>query len=944
MLQLQARRFVAAILAFLLVLILSLRVEGEEATIAQTQQLFLKGRYAEALVAAAACKEAEPLASALLQHDLFLETGQREQARTALSVAAKLAPDANEVLRREAQWRLQARDFQRTSEILAPIANDPVAYWLQIECFLRMGKHAEARKALRWFAEQDFEQTADDVASVLALARGLNEHARWSRESKWFDVAVNEVLGTALAKHPNDWRIPALRARLFAEKHNEPAAVDSLNIALAKNASAVELHTLRAELALAKFDLNTAQRACEQATRINSQSQAAACIEADIAFAELRPDKAMEVLAAAQKLHGEQPEILGRLAVALGAMEGSQRRAVVTPSEQIRQQARASGAAGAQLCIAAGEACELMRNVELAKSYYQQAFTLAPELPGLAFHLAMQRLRLNENEGTRELLTTAFQEDPFDIRLKNTLAVLEVLQTYATLETQHFLIRFDRGRDELLAKYVADYLETEVYPELTQRFDYQPADKSVIELYSRSRNTSGHGWLSARMVGLPGLPTIGACSGRVVALASPTDLPRPFNWARVLRHEFVHRLNLEQTHFQVPHWVTEGLAVEAEERPRPSDWTRLLTRRYRENKLFTLADINFGFIRPATSEDRTLAYAQGELYIEFMRSRYTPASAAKLLQALAMNNTTSEAIRRATGVPLAEFEAGYRKYLEQQIAEWKLLEVVGSADADQLRDNFAKTPKNADLQAELAAAYLARGDLALAKRHAGEALGKNAKQQTAAWVLATLAQQSGDMAEAERLAQATLDIQRPHADLLLMLAERKLASKQYPLAEKLLLLGKKQFPSLDKGDELLVKLYAATHDSQKLRPVLEALAFRREDDATLPAKLMELAWQEQDFPATERWAMATLRIDVLHAAAHAYRGLALARQGRNGESLPEFAVAVKSDKMLPAWKLVYATVLLATENKAEARRMVEELIAQSPDLPGLVELAREVEK
>ena len=76
---------------------------------------------------------------------------------------------------------------------------------------------------------------------------------------------------------------------------------------------------------------------------------------------------------------------------------------------------------------------------------------------------------------------------------------------------------------------------------------------------------------SGRVVALPDLHTIGACTGRMVAMVSPhgRGVRKPFNWGRVLRHELVHIFNLEQTNFLVPHWLTEGLAVSNEGFPRP---------------------------------------------------------------------------------------------------------------------------------------------------------------------------------------------------------------------------------------------------------------------------------------------------------------------------------------------------------------------------------------
>src|SRR5260370_14881829 len=110
---------------------------------------------------------------------------------------------------------------------------------------------------------------------------------------------------------------------------------------------------------------------------------------------------------------------------------------------------------------------------------------------------------------------------------------------------------------------------------------------------------------SGRTIALPDLHTIGACTGRVVAMASPhgKGIRRPFNWARVLRHELVHIFNLEQTHFQVPHWLTEGLAVTNEGFPRPQQPNLLLRQRVPATDLTDLDNIALGVIRPQCALD-----------------------------------------------------------------------------------------------------------------------------------------------------------------------------------------------------------------------------------------------------------------------------------------------------------------------------------------------------
>ena len=96
--------------------------------------------------------------------------------------------------------------------------------------------------------------------------------------------------------------------------------------------------------------------------------------------------------------------------------------------------------------------------------------------------------------------------------------------------------------------------------------------KSLIEIFSSARGTSAHGWFSARMAGLPFIGTVAGCAGKIVGMASPSDLPGEFDWARVLRHEFVHVVSLQQTDFNIPHWYTEALAVLQEDLPRPAAW------------------------------------------------------------------------------------------------------------------------------------------------------------------------------------------------------------------------------------------------------------------------------------------------------------------------------------------------------------------------------------
>ena len=91
-------------------------------------------------------------------------------------------------------------------------------------------------------------------------------------------------------------------------------------------------------------------------------------------------------------------------------------------------------------------------------------------------------------------------------------------------------------------------------------------------------------------------------------MQSPGSMERPLNWARVLKHEFVHILTLQQSKFNIPHWYTEALAVESEGFPRPQEWNKLLLERVpARSKLLNLDTVNLGFIRPNEPDDRQMA-------------------------------------------------------------------------------------------------------------------------------------------------------------------------------------------------------------------------------------------------------------------------------------------------------------------------------------------------
>ena len=906
------------------------------------RELYLTGRYQEALEAFQ--EEAAPTPESLIDRaGCHLATGDLTAAERVLKGAIQQHPQAAILHAELARLELDRGNYRAARMHLdASLQLDAeciTAKWLDAQWQRLHGKIEEALAGYEWCVKHYSSGAAigrseDRHAIGLAAA----QYARWARNHDQFRRLVGDLYPEILSREPKYWPAQLEMGRLFAEKYNEADATDALNAGLAINPQAADLHVLRAQLALDKFDLSTARSAAERALEANPQHLGAHRAKADMLLADVRPAEAIDVLLAARQLQPRDEETAGRLAAAYLALDGT---IDGRPSERVQllidETTKQNSHAG-EFHLAAGDALDRMRRYPQAAEQYRLAQQKMPELISTRGKLGMTLMRLGDEAEAARLLDEAFTIDPFNVRVKNTLEVLDVLQGYAVIETEHFIIKFDRGQSELLATYASRYLEREVYPQLIERFGYKPEGKTLIEIFSRSKSTSGHGWFSARMVGLPAIGTIGACAGRMIALTSPDELPKKYDWARVLRHEYVHVLNLQQTDFSIPHWFTEGLAVYSEQGPRPRQWDTLLSRRAREQKLLDLDSLTLGFVRPSSSDDWTLAYCQAALHVDYMLDKFGPDAAGKMLAAYAERKSTAEAIQQALGVGQEEYERGYREFIDSYLDDRGLSNDEVAPPLAELLEAAEADDATADAKAKLARAYLDRKNLPSARRWALAVQTQDESQPLAAYVMARVHLSIGDTDAAVAELKRGLNEEKPHQDVLALLAAHTQQAGDLIEAERLLLLGQKHFPHTDRWLKGLARIYLSQPDEAKLAPVLEKLAALEPDSTALRKKLAELALARGDFAAARRFATELIHLNLADAEAHAQ----LAAAARGEKDLPlateEFETAVALDGEQPAWRFDWAQVLAELGRKSEARRVADELKGQAPEHPGLAEL------
>ncbi|MCA9311352.1 MAG: tetratricopeptide repeat protein [Phycisphaerales bacterium] len=309
------------------------------------------------------------------------------------------------------------------------------------------------------------------------------------------------------------------------------------------------------------------------------------------------------------------------------------------------------------------------RQYDAAASYLEQASSRQPNWAQPIIELGLLEMQSGNDERAQLALTTATRLDEFNVRARNSLTLIESLLEWDTIESEHFVVRYQPGDLEVMAREMLEPLEV-IHHLAATAFDHEPDRRTVIELMP------DHEWFGVRITGMPAIHTIAACTGPVIAMEVPREGARHFgvyDWVRVIRHEYVHTITLSRTQNRIPHWFTEAAAVWLEGAPR--DYTRwqLLASELENGTLFDMTDINIGFIRPKRPQDRSLAYAQGHWMYEFIVERWGERSALDLMDLYASGVREEEAMCMVLGRSREEFHQQFLTWARHDAASAGML-------------------------------------------------------------------------------------------------------------------------------------------------------------------------------------------------------------------------------------------------------------------------------
>lgn len=858
--------------------------------LAEARQRLLHGNYEEARAGFEKAAKTDVLLTpkaAVGIAETYRLVGEYDKALGTLNDALKGTPTSPDLLAARADhlYRLGRWDEAEkdADAAIARAEGQLLARWTKAKILRDRGQIKEADDAFRWVVRYYTKRSNDDKditdpEELVYVAECGAENARWHNLSKQFSFILNTVLKDALKEYPDYWPAEQLSGDLLLEKYNRPDAIDAYDNVLKVNPKAADPLVGKAQAAIVKFDLKDADAFADQALKQNPKHPGALRVKADVLFVAGDYPAAEKVLAQAKAVNPRDAATLGKLAAALTLQGKAAEFAAVV--KEVGSFDTKPGLFFHELAAVLEERKQYGR----AGEYYRQAADLRPQLAGPRTGLGMLQLRLGDEAEGRKLLDAAFKLDPFNVRVSNSRKVLDHLAKYETVETAHYLLRFDPLTDKLLAAWLADYLE-EIHAELKGQFGYEPPGKVLIEVFN------SHEMFSGRTVGLPDLHTIGACTGRVVAMASPKakGLAKPFNWGRVIRHELTHIFNLAQTDFQCPHWLTEGLAVQNERMNRSPMWSQILRDRFNADTLLTLDTIMMGFVRPKGPDEWTLAYCQSQLYVDYLIKTHGQGSVGKLLNEFKTGKDTAAALKAACGADKDVFEKGYKQYVADIV---KGVQGGGGGKKpmekamtfEELEKAVEKDPDDLDLKAKLAEQLLRRNKVSDAKKLVDAVLAKDDGHAAALVVRAKLLARGGDDDGAKAALDAAMKAKPDDPKLLVTVGRLHLEKKEFAEAAKLFEKGRQVAPLDADWLEQLAKIYKEMKETDKLTAVLAELVGHDPDELDGRVRLAAMNLEAGKFAEAEAFARDALMIDVSNKDAKDTLLEALRKQKKDAEA------------------------------------------------------------
>ncbi|WP_242360365.1 peptidase MA family metallohydrolase [Anaeromyxobacter sp. SG17] len=443
-------------------------------------------------------------------------------------------------------------------------------------------------------------------------------------------------------------------------------------------------------------------------------------------------------------------------------------------------------------------------DVASARAVIEPLFAASPDEP--AVRLAAGLLRFYEQRYAEAvpLVESSGLGDPAGY-LALAKAALEVTKDDARFESEHFVVAYPKGKDEVLVPYLVDALERQ-RAALARSLAFTPDARLTVEIVNDVKELAKVSTLTEQEIRTSG--TVAVCKFNKLMLLSPKALLKGYDWLDTAAHEYTHHVLTLKSRNRAPIWLQEGLAKWFED-----DWrgggepispvsAALVREAVQKNELVSFEEMHPSLAKLPSQERAALAYAQVALAIEYLVQQRGPPVLPRILDALSRGEPTEAAVSEALGVPFPRFLGEWRRHMGSRAlprgGEHALAKLRFKDDPKQAGQwaEWAEIPdERARGFARLGEIMRTRGKWTAARIEYGKAVQRvGARVPILSNQYALAAMMSGADGEAERVLREALGWSPDYAALHVRLARILLARKDFAGAKEHLLVANRQDP------------------------------------------------------------------------------------------------------------------------------------------------------
>jgi tetratricopeptide (TPR) repeat protein len=269
-----------------------------------------------------------------------------------------------------------------------------------------------------------------------------------------------------------------------------------------------------------------------------------------------------------------------------------------------------------------------------------------------------------------ELLNAAGLDEKPGSYLRLAKDTQKIMQDHRKSESEHFLFFYPKGKDEILAPYALETLES-IRQALSEDLGFAPPGKVRVEVVNDARELSKVSTLTYKQILTTG--TIAICKFNKLMITSPKAVLHGYDWRDTLAHEFVHLVVSQKSHNTVPIWLHEGLAKYLESRWRGSpalsispSTLALLGDRVKKDKLIPFERMHPSIALLPSPEDAATAFAEVFFAVDLIYREHGAGALRSVLEELSSGKDDKKAVEAVTHKSFASFEKSWLAHVKTQ--------------------------------------------------------------------------------------------------------------------------------------------------------------------------------------------------------------------------------------------------------------------------------------